>query len=162
MCRQSETNLLNSNISSICSHNMVNFGPLTAETGWRVCGTPANFNVFRVFASLLQRPRSLEANQTLHDVWPSPRLVHYIYIFAGSCPLTQFCHVQNSLCIQILRSPILAALLYGTGAAGISQNLRHATRNEITELSHKAPPVFGRVATTLSIGPHSSYGRPME
>jgi len=23
---------------------MVNFGPLTAEIGWRVWGTPANFN----------------------------------------------------------------------------------------------------------------------
>jgi len=31
MCRQSEENLLNSNISSTCSHNMVNFGPLGAE-----------------------------------------------------------------------------------------------------------------------------------
>jgi len=39
---------------------MVNFGPLTAGIG------------FRVFASLLQRRRSSEANQTLHDVWPSP------------------------------------------------------------------------------------------
>ena len=33
---QSEKNLLNSNISSTCSHNMVNFGPLTAEMCWRV------------------------------------------------------------------------------------------------------------------------------
>jgi len=39
--------LLNSNISSTCRHNMVNFGPLTAEIGWRVSGTPANFNGFR-------------------------------------------------------------------------------------------------------------------
>jgi len=46
-------------------------GPLTAETGWRVCGTPANFNGVRVLASLLQRRRSTEVNQTLHDVWPS-------------------------------------------------------------------------------------------
>jgi len=29
-------NLLNSNISSTCAHNMVNFGPLAAETDWRV------------------------------------------------------------------------------------------------------------------------------
>jgi len=27
-------NLLNSNISSTCPHNMVNIGPLTAEIGW--------------------------------------------------------------------------------------------------------------------------------
>jgi len=31
---------------------MLNFGPLAAEIGWRVWGTPANFNGFRVLASL--------------------------------------------------------------------------------------------------------------
>jgi len=31
MYRQSEKNLLSSNISSTCPHNMVNFGPLAAE-----------------------------------------------------------------------------------------------------------------------------------
>ena len=53
-CRQSEKNWLSSVISSTCSHNMVNFGPLTAKIGWRVCDTPANFNGFRVLASFLQ------------------------------------------------------------------------------------------------------------
>jgi len=33
--------------------NMVNFGPLTAEIGSGVWGTPANFNWFRVLAALL-------------------------------------------------------------------------------------------------------------
>jgi len=47
-------NLFNSNIFSRCPHNMASFGPLTAERGWRVWGTPANFNGFRVLASLLQ------------------------------------------------------------------------------------------------------------
>jgi len=32
---------------------MVNFSPLTAEICWRVWGTPANFNGFRVLATLL-------------------------------------------------------------------------------------------------------------
>jgi len=32
---------------------MVNFGPLAAEIRWRVWGTPANFNGFRVLAALL-------------------------------------------------------------------------------------------------------------
>ena len=59
----------------------MNFGLLTAEIGWRVWGTPANFNGFRVLAMLLQRRRSPETNQTLHDVWPSPELVHYITHF---------------------------------------------------------------------------------
>ena len=34
-------------------HNMVNFGPLAAEIGPVVWGTPANFNGFRVLAALL-------------------------------------------------------------------------------------------------------------
>jgi len=67
-------------------------GPLTAEIGSGVWGTPANFNGFHVLPSLLQRRRSPESNQTLHDVWPFPGLVHYIsiYIFGGYCPLTGF------------------------------------------------------------------------
>jgi len=42
-------------------------------------------------ALLLQPHRSLEANHTLHDIWPSPGLVHYIYIFRVSCPWRNFC-----------------------------------------------------------------------
>jgi len=53
MYRQLEKNLLNSIISSTCPDNMVNFGLLTAEIRWRVWGTPANFNGFRVLAALL-------------------------------------------------------------------------------------------------------------
>jgi len=60
-------------------HNMANFGLLTTEIGSGVWGTPANFIGFRVLPSLLQRRRSPEANQTLHDVWPSPGLVHYTF-----------------------------------------------------------------------------------
>jgi len=63
------------------SHNMVNFSPLAAEVCLPDWGTPANFNGFRLLASLLHRRRSPEANQILHDVWPSPGLVHCIYIF---------------------------------------------------------------------------------
>ena len=58
-------NLLNSNASSTCPHNMLNFGQLTAEIGSVVWGTPANFNGFRVLASLLQRRRSTDINTKL-------------------------------------------------------------------------------------------------
>jgi len=99
-------NLLNSNVSPIRPHNMVNIGPIAAEICWRVWGTPANFNGFRILAALLQRHHSPEANQTSHDVWLLPGLVHNIYIFGACCPVTEFCHVQNSLCVlHVLRSP---------------------------------------------------------
>jgi len=65
-------NLLSSNISSTCPHNMVNISLLAAEIVSLLWGTLANFNGFRVLASLLQRRRSTEANQTFHNVWPLP------------------------------------------------------------------------------------------
>ena len=43
---------------------MVNFGPLVAEIGPVVWGTPANFNGFCVLTSLLQQRRSTKDNQT--------------------------------------------------------------------------------------------------
>jgi len=45
----------------------------------------------------------------------------WIYIYRGLLPLTEFYHVQNWLCVQVLRSPILAGLLHGTWAVGVSQ-----------------------------------------
>jgi len=58
--------------------------------------------------------------------------------------------------VQVLRSAVLAVLLHGTPAAGVSQSLRRGTRNGITELSQRAPSIFGRAAITLGIDPHCS------
>jgi len=56
-----------------------------------------------------------------------------------------------------MRAPILAALLHDTPAAVSAKlSLRRGTRNGITELSQRAPPIFSWVAITLGIGPHSS------
>ena len=88
------------------SSYMVNFGPLTAEICLASLGHPSKFQRVSRLGFVLQRCCSTEANQTLHDVWASPGLVHYIYILGGSCPITEFCHVQHSLCFQVLRSPI--------------------------------------------------------
>jgi len=79
-------NVLNSNVSSTCSHSMVNFGLLTAVIVSEVLGIPADFSRLRVLISLLHRRRSTEVNETLHDVWPCPRLVHYIHIFGAVAP----------------------------------------------------------------------------
>ena len=62
MYRQSEKNLLNSNISSTCPHNMVN---LVAEIGPVVWGTPANFSGFRVLEALLHGTLVVGISQTL-------------------------------------------------------------------------------------------------
>jgi len=62
--RQSEKNLLSSNISSTCPHNMVNFGPLAAEIVSLVWGTPGNFNGFSVLAALLHGTLVVGVSQT--------------------------------------------------------------------------------------------------
>jgi len=72
-----------------------------------------------------------------------------VYTFLGILPLTELWQVQNLLCVHVLHSPILAALLHGTRAEGVSQTLRHGTRNGITELSQRAPPVFGKGIPTF-------------
>jgi len=56
---------LSSNISSTCSRNMVNFGPLAAEIVSGVWGTPATFNGFRVLAALLHGSQVASVSQTL-------------------------------------------------------------------------------------------------
>jgi len=79
-----------------------------------------------------------------------------IHIFGSCCLVTEFCSVQNSLYVQLLRSPILATLLHVTPAAGVSQTLRRSTWNAITELSQRAPTIFGWAAITLGTGRHFS------
>ena len=84
------------------------YGEFRHTNGWdqlASLGIPANFNGY-MLASLLHRYRSTEVNQTLHDVWPSLGLVHYIHILGGSCPLTEFCKVQNSLSVQVLHCSV--------------------------------------------------------
>jgi len=147
-------------MSSTCSQNMVNFGPLTAETCWRVWGIPTQ-QISTGFASWLRYCTDVAQRRSTTLCRMFDRLLGW-YVqrpFWGSCPLTEFCQLQNSLCVQVLRSPIgplLAALLHGTRAAAVSQTLWHGTRNGIAELSQRAPTIFGWAATTLGIGPHSS------
>ena len=137
--------MLNSNISSTGLRNMVNFGALAADICLGVWGTRANFNGFRVLASLLHRWLSTEVSQTLHDVWPSSGLTLCIH-FGDCCLLTEFCQVQNSLCVQLLRSPVLTALLHGTGAVGVTQTAAwYKEWNYGTFARHfeqRTPPIF--------------------
>ena len=65
--------------TSTCPHNMVNFGPLAAEIGPVVWGTPAIFNGFRVLAALLYGTPVLGVSQTLQH-WTEGST----YIWQGS------------------------------------------------------------------------------
>jgi len=73
-------------------HASLQYGELRPTNGWEghrfgSLGHPANFNGFLVLPSLLQRCRSPETNQTLHDLWPSPGLVHYTPCLKNVPPL---------------------------------------------------------------------------
>jgi len=58
--RQSEKNLLSSNISSTCLHNMVNFGLLAAEIVSGVWGHPSYFQRLPHLGSVTARQSSSE------------------------------------------------------------------------------------------------------
>jgi len=67
------------------------------------------------------------------------RLLDWYIHFPGLLPYNGICYV-HSLCVQLLRSPILAG-----------ESLWHRTRNRITQLLQTVPPIFGWVAITFGI-----------
>jgi len=95
---------LNSHVFPTCPHNTINFSPLAAEICWRVWGTPANLNGFRVLAALLHGTLVAGVSHTLrrwtvgatyirqggHHVghWPT-FLVNFIFLSG----ITQFVNI---------------------------------------------------------------------
>jgi len=94
--RQSETSLLNSNISPTCPYSMVNFGPLTAEIGPVVWGTPANFNGFRVLAALLHGSQVVSVSQTLRRWTEGANYVRQGEHHVGHWPTFQYYENQTA------------------------------------------------------------------
>ena len=144
MYRQSEKNLLSSNISSTCAHNTVNFGPLAAEICLPVWGTCSKFQQVSRLGSVTAST-SLNGNQSnfaqcLAISWAGTlyRPMH----FRGLLPLTGFCQVQNSLCVQILR--LLYWQRYCTA-------LERWASVKLCGVQQRAPSIFGRAAITLDI-----------
>jgi len=79
-------NLLSSNISSTCPHNMVNFGPLAAEIISLVWSATANFNGFRVVAVLLHGTLVVGISQTLRRWTETPPIFGRAAITLGIGP----------------------------------------------------------------------------
>ena len=95
------------NISSTWAHNALNFGLITAEFRWRLRGTPANFNGFRVLAALVHSTLVVGVSQTaalnrgLHLYlagWPSRWALAHIssLIFCQHKP--DFDKLSHNLC----------------------------------------------------------------
>jgi len=130
-------NLLNSNTPSTCSHNMANLRPTNSWDHFRSLRHPSKFQQVSRLA-FVTAVTSLTGGQP-----------NFVQCLAVSCTGTLYIHFQGLLSsngilpalkftlIQVLHSPILAALLHGTQAAAISQTLWPGTRNGITELSQR-------------------------
>ena len=147
MYRQSEKNLLrlSSNISSTCPHNTVNFGPLAAEIVSLVWGTQANFNGFRILASLLQRvATSLNGSQPnfaqcLALTWAGTLCIHFrrLLLRNGILPGAIF----------TLRPPSLALSYSQRYCMAVEQ----WARAKLCGVEQRAPPIFGRATIRLGI-----------
>jgi len=122
---------------------MVNFGPLTHETVGE-CGAPQQISTG--FATSLCYCSDVAHWRPTKPCTMFGRLMGWYTLYTSLGVLVpdgvlSGAMVQYTLCVQVLRSFILAALLHGNRAAGVSQNLRHATRNET---SGYATMVHGR------------------
>ena len=80
--------------TSTCPDNMVNFGLLTAEICWRIWGTTANFNGFRVLAALLHGTLVVGVSQTLRH-W-TEGATYIRYISAGRPSHWALAHISSS------------------------------------------------------------------
>jgi len=96
-------------------HVSSQYGELWPTNGWDRLTSLVHPSKFQRVSCLcfVTGPSSLNRSQPnfaqcLAISWAGILHIH----FGDSCPVMEFCHVQNSLCIQVLCSPILAALLH--------------------------------------------------
>jgi len=143
-------NLLNSDMSSTCSHNMTNFSRLTAEILSGVWATPKNSTVFACclcYCSKIAHWR------------PTNHLLGWYTIYTFSDALAPDGILPGA---KFTLRPSLAFSYIGSvtarhSSSGRQPNFAGGIRNGTTELSQTAPPIFGRAAIMLGIGPHSSF-----
>ena len=97
MYRQSEKNLLRSNICYTCPHNMVNFSLLAAEIVSGVWATPVTFNGFRVLAALLRGSQIVSISQTLRVERRVPPMFGRATIRLGISPHSSYPSISQKL-----------------------------------------------------------------
>ena len=136
------------------------YGELPPANGWDRFGSLGHPSKFQRVSHLAFVTAAMSltdgGQQTLHDVWPSAGLVYHIYIYGGSCFLTEFCQVQNSFCVQVLRSPVLAGLLHGpeqwasaTKLCGTVQRMKFWNFRSASFFLQTAPPIPFVMPSTL-------------
>ena len=138
--------LLNSNISSTdtsMTHNVfsgtlnpaesvsllhmsLQYGELQPTNGWDRFESLGHHSKFQRHLGFITATTSLNGGKPnfarcLAISWAGTLYIHFWELL----PRNGICQVQNSLCVQVLHSPILAVLLRGTRVVGISQTLWH-------------------------------------
>ena len=94
-------------MSSRCPHNIVNFGPLAAEIGLPVWGTPANFNGFRDLAALLHGSQVLSVSQTFAALNRGRHLCS-----AGRPSRCALAHISSLILLSIHRQTAAAKVAF--------------------------------------------------
>jgi len=103
------------------------YGELWPTNGWDRLAGLGHPTKFQRVSSLgfVTAPTSLNGSQPNFALCLAVSLTGTLYIhFRALLPPNGIFQVQSSLCVQVLHSPILAALLHGTRAVGVSQTLR--------------------------------------
>ena len=107
-------------------------------------GHPSKFQRVSRFGFVTAPMRSTKLSTMFAVSWA---VVHYIYIFGCSCPQRNFTmckiHFASKSCILLYYLRCCTALELWASA-------------KLCGVEQRAPPVFGRAAITLGIGPHSS------
>jgi len=138
---------LSSNISSTCLLDMVNVGPLTAADGLPVLGTPSKFQWVSGL-DFVTAPTSLNRGQPnfaqcLAISWTGTLYINFRGLLPpnGILPDAEF----------TLRPSLAFSYIFSVTA-------RHSSsgRQPNCGVLQRAPPIFGRMAITLGVGPHSS------
>jgi len=147
-------NLLNSNISCTCPHNMAN--PTSCWDRFRSLGHPSKFQRLSRLA-FVTAATSLTGGQPnfarcLAVSWVSTLYIHFCRLLPPDriLPGGKIDFTSKS-CILLYWHCYCMAL--GQWA---SAKLCGMYKEGITEVSQRAPPIFGWVAITLGICPHSS------
>jgi len=133
--------------------------PISSWNRWRVWGTLASFNGFRVLASLLPQRCSTGVNKLCTMF--GHLLGWYIIHFGDSCPWRNSArckiHFASESCVLLFRQRYCTALEQWASAkhCGVVQwmELRNSRSSSVSTESATCIP---RAAITLVIGPHSS------
>jgi len=136
MYRQSEKNLLNGNISSICPHDMANFGLLAAEICWRVWH-PSKFQRVSRFG-FVTVATSLNVSQSNFPLcsavsWPGTLYPHFSHFLPPDGILSR---AKSTLCPSTHHRTSFSGYIFATKACMDSRKKKLLNSNTSSTCPH--------------------------